>query len=271
MYRSRTSAKWMSVCLIATVMSISPAAMAAAQIARVSVAADGTQANGDSGPSIAMTPDGRYVAFSSAATNLVPGDTNASYDVFVKDRQTGAIARVSVATGGAERTGDSGVNGVDISDDGNLIVFTSRAALAADDTNTCTVVPTMGNGPSCPDIYLHDRTTGQTTRISVTSGGGDADGASRQPGISGSGQFVVFASEATNLVASDTNGVSDVRSVHARVRARACEQHHGARAVRGTNDRSDHAARPARGHDRGDQRRPPRVRDPGAAAAAAAG
>jgi hypothetical protein len=212
MDRLRRLAMWVSVLVMVSAIEVMMAALASAQHnTRVSVAADGAQANGDSGPAAAITPDGRFVAFASTASNLVTGDTNGSVDVFVKDRQTGAIVRVSVASDGTERTGDSGVEGVDLTDDGNRIVFTSRAAFVASDTQTCTVPAASGAGPSCPDIYLHDRTSGQTVRISTGSGGGNADGASRQPGISGvTGRFVSFASDATNLVASDGNGHTDI-------------------------------------------------------------
>jgi hypothetical protein len=220
MFRSRALAmrrSMLMVLMIVSAIELMLAAGASAQlppqsVTRVSVAADGTQANGDSGPAAAITADGRFVAFASAASNLVTGDTNNSIDVFVKDRQTGAIVRVSVASDGTERTGDSGVEGVDLTDDANIIVFTSRAALVADDTNTCTAPASSGAGPSCPDIYLHNRALGQTVRISIANGGGNADGASRQPVISGvTGRFASFASDATNLTSiSDANGHTDV-------------------------------------------------------------
>jgi hypothetical protein len=125
MFGSRRSVMRTSVPMIASAIFMVVAANARAQsITRASVAADGAQANGDSGPAAAITGDGRFVAFASAASNLVAGDTNGSIDVFVKDRQMGAIVRVSVASDGTERTGDSGVEGVDLTDDGNIIVFT---------------------------------------------------------------------------------------------------------------------------------------------------
>ena len=214
MDRSRRLAMWMSVLVIVSAIDVMmAAALASAQqhsTTRVSVAADGTQANGESGPAAAITADGRYVAFASSASNLVTGDTNGSVDVFVKDRQTGAIVRVSVASDGMERSGDSGVEGVDLTDDANLIVFTSRAAFVSSDTQTCTAPASSGAGPSCPDIYLHDRTSGETMRISTGSGGADPDGPSRQPVLGGGGRYVSFASDAANLVASDTNGSTDV-------------------------------------------------------------
>jgi hypothetical protein len=148
--------------------------------------------------------DGRLVAFSATAFALVPGDTNASADVFVKDRQTAAVTRVSVRTDGTQQTGESVTP--DMSSDGRYVAFASAAALVADDTNTCAGAA----GPTCGDIYVHDRTTGTTTRVSVATGGAQADGPSALPRISGDGRYVVFESAATNLVAGDTNGVVDV-------------------------------------------------------------
>jgi Tol biopolymer transport system component len=168
---------------------------------RVSVDAAGTQVMGASRQPSASA-DGRFVAFSSTATTLVTGDTNASADVFVKDRQTGAVTRVSVRTDTSQQTGDSITP--DISSDGRFVTFASTAALVADDTNACPGLPT------CADIYVHDRTTGATTRVSVATGGAQAGAASALPRISGDGRYVVFESAASTLVAGDTNGVTDV-------------------------------------------------------------
>ena len=156
--------------------------------------------------------------FADSGTNLVTGDGNGSVDVFVKDRTSNATTRVSVASDGTERTGDSGVTGVDVSGDGQIVVFTSKAALVPGDTNTC------GDpvGP-CQDIYLHDRGTGQTTRVSVATGGTQANGPSDWPNISRNGRYVTFTSHATNLVATDTNA----RVGHLRPRSR--DGHHHAR------------------------------------------
>ena len=114
-----------------------------------------------------VSGNGRYVAFTSAATNLVPGDTNGSWDVFVKDRQTGATVRVSVTSAGEERIGDSGGsrvagNTIDISDDGQVIVFASYARLVDNDTNRCAGSVSEG---ACQDIYVHVRATGETSRV----------------------------------------------------------------------------------------------------------
>ena len=171
-------------------------------LTRVSVDATGTQVAGASrNPS--PSADGRFVAFSSTATTLVASDTNGSADVFVKDRQTGAVTRVSVRTDGTQQIGDS--SAPDISSDGRFVTFTSSAALVTDDSNAC-----GGAGPTCPDVYVHDRTTGATTRISVATGGAPGGNASGAPRISATGRYVVFESAASTLVSGDTNGVVDV-------------------------------------------------------------
>jgi Tol biopolymer transport system component len=163
---------------------------------RVSVSSTGVQANGNSAwPSISA--DGRYVAFQSEATNLVPGDTNSAPDIFVHDRVTGGTARVSVATGGVQANGFS--RSPSISADGRYVAFESWA------TN---LVPGDTNGAW--DVFLHDRGTGATTRVSVSLAGAQADGNSGSPSISANGRYVAFVSAATNLVPGDTNGLTDV-------------------------------------------------------------
>ncbi len=205
-------------------LALSGAVAAHAQGVLVSVASDGTAANAASGGA-AISTNGRFVAFTSKATNLIPSDTNNSADVFVRDLQTNTTTRISVASDGTERTGDSGsvlgttpalasVPQVSISDDGIFVAFASRAALVAGDTNSCTT--SAGTTVNCQDIYVHDRTTGETTRVSVASDGTQADGESREPRISGDGRYIVFTSDATNLVTGDHNGLADV-FVHDRV------------------------------------------------------
>jgi Tol biopolymer transport system component len=163
---------------------------------RVSVDASGAAANGDSNhPSISA--DGRFVAFESAATNLVAGDTNGALDVFVHDRQTGATERMSVATGGAESDDDS--ERPCISADGVHVAFTGFA----DDL-------VAGDGNGWPDVFVHDRSTGATERMSVDAAGGDADAPSFDCAITADGRFVGFASFADDLVSSDTNADEDV-------------------------------------------------------------
>jgi Tol biopolymer transport system component len=163
---------------------------------RVSVASDGTQGNGHSWhPSISS--EGRYVAFASYASNLVDSDANGEWDIFVHDRQTGETTRVSVASDGSE--GDKLSYGQSISPDGRYVAFASYATnLVAGDTN--------GKW----DVFVHDRQTGETTRVSVDSEGSQGDGGSFFFSISSDGRYVAFSSSATNLVADDTNDQNDV-------------------------------------------------------------
>ncbi len=145
----------------------------------------------------AMSADGRFVAFASHATDLVAGDTNAASDVFVRDRVAGTTTRVSVATGGAQGDAESFTPGA-ISADGRYVAFTSRATnLVAGDTNAAS------------DVFVHDRLTGITTRESVSSGGVQGDALSDFPVLSADARHIAFRSNASNLVAGDTNGMTD--------------------------------------------------------------
>jgi Tol biopolymer transport system component len=182
------------------------------QITRVSVASDGTQGNSESyDPSISA--DGRYVAFVSYASNLVSGDTNSCgyttnghcADIFVHDLQTGQTSRVSSSTNGVE--GNDVSVYPSISADGRYVAFESNASnLVSSDTNTCYSY-TSGH---CPDIFVHDRETGQTIRVSLTSTGNQANSSSHGPSISGDGRYIAFRSSASNLVAGDTNAQDDI-------------------------------------------------------------
>ncbi len=192
--------------LIAGGLAAAPAA-AQTTLTRVSVDSGGAQGN-DISDRPSISADGRYVAFASRATNLMANDNNGSYDIFVKDLQTATVTRVSVKTDGTEMAGDS--LSPSISADGRFVTFASSAALVPDDTNAPCAATGYTVQPTCPDIYVHDRTTGETTRVSVATAGTQADGESKTPSISADGRYVVFASSATTLVASDTNGKSDV-------------------------------------------------------------
>jgi Tol biopolymer transport system component len=165
---------------------------------RVSVASGGKQADYYS-HAAGISADGRFVVFTSAASNLVPGDTNDRVDVFVHDRQTGATTRVSVTTSGGQANADS--DSPVISADGRYVAFSSHASnLVRRDTN-------LG-----PDVFVHDLVTGRTTRVSVNSRGRQASPKSESggPAISAGGRYVAFSSNATNLVRGDTNGLPDV-------------------------------------------------------------
>ena len=153
---------------------------------RISVASDGTQANGYSHFG-SISGDGRYVAFESAANNLVANDTNNRTDIFVYDRVEKTTERVNVAIDNAGSNGDS--YGASISDDGRYIAFLSEADnLVVDDTN------------ERADIFVYDRVEQTTKRFDGNS----------FPTISGNGEYVVFNSSLDNLVLDDTNQAGDV-------------------------------------------------------------
>ncbi|MEN6547906.1 MAG: FlgD immunoglobulin-like domain containing protein, partial [Armatimonadia bacterium] len=162
---------------------------------RVSVSSAGVAGDGWSHvPSI--SPDGRYVAFQSEATNLVPGDTNGKWDIFVHDRSTGTTSRVSVSTGGTQGNWDSWEPS--ISKDGRYVAFESGANnLVSGDTN------------SVWDVFVRDRVSNVTTRVSVNETGGQGAFESVSASISPDGRYVAFASEAS-LVTGDTNQSQDV-------------------------------------------------------------
>lgn len=144
-----------------------------------------------------VSADGRYVVFESAATNLVSGDTNAAMDVFLYDRDDDTIARISLTSAALQSNGDSFSPA--ISDDGEIIAFASDATnLVSGDTNAAT------------DIFIYVRASGAVTRISLTTAGVQGNGTSGSPALSSDGQYVAFASSATNLVSGDTNGVTDI-------------------------------------------------------------
>lgn len=165
---------------------------------RVSLATGGGQANSDSNLP-AISANGRYVAFISTASDLVARDTNGQYDVFVRNRTKKVTRRVSVGTGEEQSDGDS--FRVDISADGHYVVFTSYAS---------NLVPsdTVDNNE---DVFLRDRVAHRTRLVSRDRDGGvDATGSSKAGVVSGHGRFVAFESDASNLVNGDTNGRSDV-------------------------------------------------------------
>jgi Tol biopolymer transport system component len=148
---------------------------------RISVASDGAQANGLSeAPS--MSADGRYVAYSSEATNLDGIDTNDARDIFVHDRQTGQTKRITTGLFGLQTDGDS--SAVSISDDGRFIAFQSQAGNLV-----------VGDSNEDWDVFVYDLQTGETTRVSVFTGGAEFDSASDFPSISNDGRYVAFRSE----------------------------------------------------------------------------
>ncbi len=168
---------------------------------RVSVSSNGTQGNNISSGGPAISSNGRYVVFSSIATNLVSDDTNGVSDIFIHDRETKTTTRVNVANDGTQANGPSpATDDVPvISADGRYIVFSSTATnLVSDDTN------------GMSDIFIHDRETRTTTRVSIADGGSQSNGVSQTPSLSADGRYIVFASDASNLVTGDTNLQQDI-------------------------------------------------------------
>jgi Tol biopolymer transport system component len=161
---------------------------------RASVSATGGGSNGHS-QQASISADGRYVAFLAGASNLVAGDTNGLADVFVRDVEAGTTERVGVNGGNPENEQLA----PSISGDGRYVAFTSFAS---------DLVPGDTNG--LPDVFIRDRLTGSLVLASIDITGGDADGASASPFMSGDGRFVVFLSEASDLVPDDTDGIANL-------------------------------------------------------------
>jgi hypothetical protein len=169
---------------------------------RVDVASDGTQGNDDAlDLGLWISGNGRYVCFRSFASNLVPGDTNGTTDVFVHDRLTGRTERVSVTSNGAEANGeqDTHVSDASISDNGRFVLFDSFAYdLVAGDTN------------NSEDVFVHDRLTGRTNRVSLATDGSQGNSASGNSQISGDGRYVAYGTVASNLIPDDVNFTYDI-------------------------------------------------------------
>jgi Tol biopolymer transport system component len=137
------------------------------------------------------------LAFNAIATNLVAGDTNDADDIFVHDRRTGTTTRVSVDSAGTQANSSSFLPALSAA--GRFVAFQSGATnLVAGDTN------------DAPDIFVHDRHTGTTTRVSVDSAGTQGNDQSVSAALSAAGRLVAFQSAASNLVDGDTNGVQDI-------------------------------------------------------------
>ncbi len=178
--------------------------MIAGTTERVSLSSLSVEANSGSQPYSSISGDGRYVAFVSDASNLVPNDTNGAPDVFVYDRTTDTIERVSVSNGGVEGNSDS--VSPEITPNGQFVAFVSYAS---------NLVPLDTNGAS--DVFVYDRTADTVDRASVSSGGVEGDDASAShPSISADGNLVIFNSAASNLVPGDTNAEEDI-FIHDRI------------------------------------------------------
>jgi Tol biopolymer transport system component len=183
----------------AALMALPAGAAPASNTVRVSVATDGTQGNDMSGrfSRPAISGDGLVTAYDSRATNLVQSDTNHVADIFVHDSTTGKTERISVATDGRQANDDS--QSPTVNRRGRFVAFDSYASnLVQGDTNQLL------------DVFLHDRTTGETTLVSAALNGTAGNASSFGASISADGRFVAFVSDASNLVPGDTNHVRDV-------------------------------------------------------------
>jgi Tol biopolymer transport system component len=164
----------------------------------LSVSSSGVEGTGDSRiPTI--TPDGRYVAFYSSASNLVTGDTNGKADIFVRDRVAGTTVRASVGPGGVQGDQDVSFSRPSISADGRYVAFVSPA------TNLVT-----GDSNGLNDVFVRDLVDSTTVRVSVSSFADEANSSSASPAISADGAFVAFASAASNLAPNDFGKKSDI-------------------------------------------------------------
>jgi Tol biopolymer transport system component len=177
--------------LIGTLAATGVALGASPTTERVSVSSSGEEGNAYS-LEPPMSADGRFVAFTSEASNLVAGDTNHSLDIFVRDRQTGQTTLASVGTAGAQANGDS--YRPSVSGDGRFVAFVSHASNLAP----------VDRKHAYYDVFIHDRQTGATNLVSETSSGSGGNGESNHPSLSENGRFVAFSSDATNLVSGRT-------------------------------------------------------------------
>ncbi|MFO0983286.1 MAG: hypothetical protein U1E76_16395 [Planctomycetota bacterium] len=192
---------------------------------RVSISATGEQGNNGSGWDPSMSDDGRYVAFSSWASNLLPNgqDSNGRIDLFVFDRDADRdrvfdepdainIVRVSVGSGGEQ--GNDSTDGGHMSADGRFVAFWTRA------TN---FDPQGDVNGGAGDVFVHDRDFDgdgiydeqsqpggvRTVLVSKSTAGEQGNGDSADPKLSADARFVVFSSAASNLVGGDSEGFTD--------------------------------------------------------------
>ena len=162
---------------------------------RISVGPDGNEGNSAS-RTATISADGRYVAFESTASNLVAGDTGGPIDtdIFLYDRVTRTTTQVNLGPDGLSDSGTPGQERTTLSADGRYIAFVSgEDKLVTGDTN------------SSWDVFVRDRVTATTTRVSVADDGSQSDGYSYSPSISADGHHVAFTTSATNLGGDGTS------------------------------------------------------------------
>jgi hypothetical protein len=174
--------------------------LATGNIRRASVSSSGAQQSASSSRP-ALSADGRYVTFGSDSDTLVSGDTNGRHDVFLSDLQTGQTTRISVPLNANYEF--YGASNPDISDDGRYVIFWGLLS------------PTPANQSNIPQVYVRDRKLNTTRVVSLNlegklSNGSPGIGSGQFSAISGNGRYIAFTSNASDLVARDTNGVLDV-------------------------------------------------------------
>ena len=184
--------------LIAAVLLTSAAA--AAQTTRVSESREGVQADRASVQPV-LSANGRFVAFTSAATNLVSAEKISTSDIFLKDRESGRIDRLTIGWDGGESDGDSVAPSM--SADGQFIVFQSTATNLVRNDQTDRISRPF-------NIFLYSAITGDVVRLSRTPDGGLPNGESFAPSISADGRYVAFESRASNFGPFDRNGRKDI-------------------------------------------------------------
>ncbi len=199
----------------------------------ISVSSQGEVGNaGATNPSLAAA--GRFVAFASPASNLVQGDNNGVTDVFVHDRLSGMTERVSLSSTGEEA--EAACESPSISANGRFVAFHSAAGNLA---------PNGQEGIS--HVYVHDRLTGITERVSINKRSKPGDGDSTGASISADGRYVAFRSEASNLVDGDDNGVADV-FIHDRLTGHTRRASVSSRGDQGNAPSGEHLALAPAGH-----------------------
>jgi hypothetical protein len=160
-------------------------------LASVNNSGNGQGGNDDS-DNMSISKDGRYIAFTSWASNLVPGDTNSKNDVFVRDLQNNTTTRVSVSSSGVQANNNS--QHPHMSPGGRYVVFASQATNLIDSSTQSRL-----------HVYVHDLHNNTTDMVDVTSSGSESNGSGNDPVISEDGRFISFSSYGTDLVANDTN------------------------------------------------------------------
>jgi Tol biopolymer transport system component len=201
---ARRVARWLlAVALLALALLPARAVAAPGETTRLSVSSLGVEADGASSPGF-ISGDGRWVAFSSFASNLVVADTDRFSDVYLRDRQTGELRVESRSSTGVKGNGTSSADA--ITRDGRFVLFRSEASnLVPGDTNA-----RNPQGFPMGDLFLRDLQTGTTERVNVSSSGAQTNNYTDNGAVSDDGRFVAFRSDATNLVANDRNGRADI-------------------------------------------------------------